>query len=44
MKERGIRPKRGKRRVPIATDSRHFHRIAPDRLERDVTASEPDTV
>lgn len=44
MKENDIRPKRGKRRVPITTDSRHSHRIAPNLLDRDFTAAAPDTV
>ena len=44
MNENDIRPKRGKRRVPITTDSRHSHRIAPNLLDRDFTAAEPDTV
>lgn len=44
MKENDIRPKRGKRRVPITTDSRHSHRIAPNLLDRNFTAIAPDTV
>lgn len=44
MKENGIRPPSGKRKVPITTDSRHAHAIAPNLLERNVEAAAPDTV
>lgn len=44
MKENGIRPPRGKRRVPITTDSRHAHAVAPNLLDRNFTAAVPDTV
>jgi transposase InsO family protein len=43
-KESGIRPARGRRRMPVTTDSRHSHRIAPNLLDRDGAATEPDTV
>jgi hypothetical protein len=34
MKQNGIRPPRGKRRVPITTDSQHAHAVAPNMLDR----------
>ena len=40
----GIRPPRGKRKVPIATDSRHSHAIAPNLLDRNLEVAAPDTV
>lgn len=44
IKENGIRPIRGKGRVPIATDSRKSHRIAPNLLDWDFSAAAPNTV
>ena len=44
MKENGIHPPRRKKRVPITTDSRHSHRIAPNLLEQNFQVSEPNTV
>ena len=44
MKQNGIRPPRGKRRVPITTDSRHAHAVAPNMLDRNFEIAVPDTV
>jgi transposase InsO family protein len=44
MQEKGIRPLRGRRRVPITTDSRHSHAIAPNLLEQKFDVVLPDTV
>ena len=44
MKDNGIRPPRRKRKVPITTDSRHSHVIAPNLLDRHFEAAAPDTV
>ena len=44
MKLSGIRPPRGKRRVPITTDSRHAHAVAPNLLDRNFAIAVPDTV
>ena len=44
MQEKGIRPPRGRRRVPITTDSRHVHAIAPNLLERKFDVAVPDRV
>lgn len=44
MKQNGIRPPRGKRRVPITTDSRHAHAVAPNLLDRNFEIAVPDTV
>jgi transposase InsO family protein len=44
MREKGIRPPRGRRRVPITTDSRHDHAIAPNLLERRFDVAMPDKV
>ena len=44
MQEKGIRPLRGRRRVPVTTDSRHSHAIAPNLLERKFDVALPDTV
>ena len=43
MKQNGIRPPRGKRRVPITTDSRHAHAV-PNMLDRNFEIPVPDTV
>ena len=40
MQEKGIRPLRGRRRVPITTDSRHSHAIAPNLLARNFEVDE----
>lgn len=44
MKQNGIRPPRGRRRVPITTDSRHPHAVAPNLLDRNFEVDAPDTV
>jgi putative transposase len=44
MKDNGMRPPRGKRRVPITTDSRHAHAVAPNLLDRNFAIAVPDTV
>ena len=44
MTQNGIRPPRGKRRVPITTDSRHAHAVAPNMLDRNFEIAVPDTV
>ena len=44
MRENGIRPPRGRRRAPVATDSRHSHAIAPNLLDRNFEAAAPDAV
>jgi putative transposase len=44
MKQNGIRPLRGKRRVPITTDSRHAHAVAPNLLDRNFEIAVPDAV
>jgi transposase InsO family protein len=44
MKENGIRPPRSRRRVPITTDSRHAHAVAPNLLDRNFEVLKPDTV
>ena len=43
-RENGIRPPRGRRQVPITTDSRHSHAIAPNLLDRNFKAATPDAV
>ncbi|MEO1460544.1 MAG: IS3 family transposase, partial [Pseudomonadota bacterium] len=40
----GICSPRKKRKVPITTDSRHSHAIAPNLLERTFKTAVPDTV
>ena len=44
MKTNGIRPPHGRRRVPITTDSRHAHAVAPNLLDRNFAVHVPDTV
>jgi putative transposase len=44
MKENGIRPPRGRRRVPITTDSRHAHAVALNLLDRNFEVHVPDAV
>ena len=44
MTQNGIRPPRGKRRVPLTTDSRHAHAVAPNMLDRNFEIAVPDTV
>ena len=42
MQEKGIRPPRGRRRVPLTTDSRHIHAIAPNLLKPKFVVTLPD--
>jgi putative transposase len=44
MYESGISARRGKRRRPVTTDSRHDHPVVPNLLAQDFVATEPDTV
>jgi putative transposase len=44
MREMGLSARRGRRRPPRTTDSRHNLPIAPNLLERRFTAERPDTV
>ena len=44
MKENNIRPPMRKRRMPMTTDSRHGHGIAPNVLDRNFGSAAPDTV
>ncbi|MGI9487963.1 MAG: IS3 family transposase [Geminicoccaceae bacterium] len=44
MQEKGICPPRGRRRVPITTDSRYNHAIASNLLERKFDVAMPDRV
>ena len=44
MQEKGIRSARGRRRMPITTDSRHSHAIAPNLLARNFDIAAPDKV
>ena len=44
MQEKRLRPPRGRRRVPVTTDSRHAHAIAPNLLEQKFDVALPDTV
>jgi putative transposase len=44
MTQNGIRPPRGRRRVPITTDSRPAHAVAPNLLDREFKVHVPETV
>jgi transposase InsO family protein len=44
MREMGLSARRGRRRAPRTTDSRHGLPVAPNLLDRDFTAERPDTV
>ena len=44
MDMNGIHPPRRKRRMPVTTDSRHSHEIAPNLLSRNFKIMVPDTV
>ncbi len=43
MREHGLAVTRKKRRLPMTTDSRHSHPIAPNLLEQKFKATRPDT-
>jgi putative transposase len=44
MREMGLAARRGRRRAPRTTDSRHDLPVAPNLLDRDFAAERPDTV
>src|SRR3954469_24197542 len=44
MREMGLSARRGRRRTPRTTDSRHDLPVAPNLLDRDFAAHQPDTV
>ena len=44
MREMGLRARRGRRRPPRTTDSRHDLPVAPNLLDRHFVAERPDTV
>jgi putative transposase len=44
MREMGLSARRGRRRTPRTTDSRHDLPVAPNLLDRDFAAERPDTV
>ncbi len=44
MREMGLSARRGRRRPPRTTDSRHDLPVAPNLLDRDFAAERPDTV
>ena len=44
MREMGLAARRGRRRTPRTTDSRHDHPVAPNLLGRRFAAERPDTV
>jgi putative transposase len=44
MREMGLAARRGRRRAPRTTDSRHDLPVAPNLLDRDFTAERPDAV
>jgi transposase InsO family protein len=44
MREMGLAARRGRRRTPCTTDSRHNLPVAPNLLDRNFTAERPDTV
>jgi putative transposase len=44
MREMGLAARRGRRRPPRTTDSRHALPVAPNLLDRDFAAERPDTV
>jgi putative transposase len=44
MREMGLRARRGRRRPPRTTDSRHDLPVAPNLLDRNFVAGRPDAV
>ena len=44
MRARGLAARRGRRRAPRTTDSRHDLPVAPNLLDRHLVADRPDTV
>jgi putative transposase len=44
MREMGLSARRGRRRTPRTTDSRHDFPIAPNLLDQDFAAERPDAV
>ena len=44
MREMGLAVRRGRRRTPRTTDSRHDLPVAPNRLDRNFTAERPNQV
>jgi transposase InsO family protein len=44
MREMGLQARRGRRRPPRTTDSRHDHPVAPNLLDRNFAADRPDAV
>ncbi len=44
MREMGLSARRGRRRMPPTTDSRHDLPVAPNLLDRNFTAEKPDQV
>jgi putative transposase len=44
MREMGLSARQGRRRVPRTTNSRHDHPVAPNLLERNFVAEEPDQI
>jgi transposase InsO family protein len=44
MREMGLAARRGRRRTPRTTDSRHDLPVAPNLLDRDFVAERPDAV
>ena len=44
MREMGLQARRGRRRPPRTTDSRHDPPVAPNLLDRQFDAERPDTV
>jgi transposase InsO family protein len=44
MREMGLAVRRGRRRIPSTTNSRHDLPVAPNLLDRNFTAEKPDQV
>ena len=44
MREMGLQARRGRRRPPRTTDSRHYLPVAPNLLDRNFAVERPDTV
>jgi putative transposase len=44
MREMGLSARQGRRRMPRTTNSRHDHPVAPNLLERNFVAEEPDQI